>query len=131
MMVEVAAAIIQEGGRYLITQRRRESHLAGLWEFPGGKRKPGESLEECLRREIREELALEIEIGEKVDQVTYTYEDRTITLHFFRCSIAAGTPTPQEGQTFCWVEPSGFTHYQFPPADAGILRRLSRSAEPT
>ena len=127
-MIEVAAAIIEQDGRYLITQGGRNSHLAGLWEFPGGKRNPGESLEECLRREIREELDLQVEVGDKLDPVIYAYEDREVILHFFRCRIITGTPRPQEGQACCWVAPSEFSNYRFPPADATLLRLLSSNS---
>ena len=124
-MIEVAAAVIEQDGRYLITQRGWDSHLAGLWEFPGGKRHSGESLEECLRREIREELDLQVEVGDKLDQVIYAHEEREVILHFFRCRIIAGTPRPQQGQACRWVAPSEFPDYQFPPADARLLRLLS------
>ena len=124
-MIEVAAAVIEEGGRYLITQRGGESHLAGLWEFPGGKRHPDESLEECLRREIKEELDLDVEVGEKLEEVVYAYADRQVTLHFFTCRISAGFPRSNEGQAIAWVRPSEFSRYRFPPADAGLLNRLS------
>ena len=124
-MIEVAAAVIEQDGRYLITQRGQESHLAGLWEFPGGKRKSGESLEECLMREIKEELDLQVEVGDKLDQEIYAYEEREVMLHFFRCRIIAGTPRPQQGQAYCWVTPSEFSNYQFPAADARLLRLLS------
>jgi mutator protein MutT len=122
--VEVAAAVIREGGRYLITQRAEGSHLAGLWEFPGGKRKPGESLEECLKRELREELGVEIEVGERLDTVTWPYPERTVVLHFFSCALAGGTIAPQEGQAVCWVPPEEFSRYSFPPADATLVARL-------
>src|SRR3990172_5870377 len=124
-MIEVAAAVIEQDGRYLITQRGQGSHLAGLWEFPGGKRHSGESLEECLRREIKEELDLQVEVGDKLDQVIYAYEDREVMLHFFRCRIIDGTPQPLEGQACCWVAPSEFPNYRFPPADSRLLRLLS------
>jgi len=122
--VEVAAAVIRERGRYLIARRAGGSHLAGLWEFPGGKRRPGESLEECLRRELREELGVEIEVGEKLDTVTWPYPERTVVLHFFLCALAAGAITPREGQAVCWVPPDELSRYAFPAADAALLARL-------
>lgn len=122
--VDVAAAVIQKGGRYLITQRGGGSHLAGLWEFPGGKRRPGESLEECLRREIREELAVEVEVGEEIETVTWPYPERTVVLHFFRCDLAGGEVAPQEGQATVWVTPEELARYPFPPADASLITHL-------
>src|SRR2546422_5610143 len=92
--VEVAAALILHDGRYLLTMRKTNVHLSGLWEFPGGKREPGESLEECLRRELREELGIEITEPVPFQFVRYAYPEKTVELHFFRCSIKDGQPRP-------------------------------------
>ena len=82
LLIEVAAAIIQDdAGRYLITQRRRGSHLEGLWEFPGGKREPDESLEACLRRELTEELSATFSVGEPLETIRWEYPDRAVVLH--------------------------------------------------
>lgn len=121
--VEVAAAVIEAGGRYLVT-RRTKGHLEGLWEFPGGKVRPGETLPECLRREIKEELGVEVSVGEKIETVTWHYPERTVVVHFFRCRHA-GEIAPQEGQPFAWVAPEEFDRYQFPPADTSLIARLS------
>src|SRR5262249_61904312 len=89
LVIEVAAALIRDSaGRYLITQRRRGSHLAGLWEFPGGKRDAGEALESCLARELTEELGARFTVGERVDTVRWEYPDRTVVIHFYRCGLA-------------------------------------------
>jgi len=122
--VDVAAAVIQEGGRYLITQRTQGSHLAGLWEFPGGKQKPGENLEECLKRELREELGVEVEVGEKIETVTWPYPERTVAIHFFLCALAGGKVTSCEGQAVAWVPTEELSRYSFLPADAALLARL-------
>ncbi|MBI2153164.1 MAG: (deoxy)nucleoside triphosphate pyrophosphohydrolase [Candidatus Rokubacteria bacterium] len=125
--VEVAAAVIETDGRYLIT-RRVTGHLEGFWEFPGGKVRPGETLSECVRREVMEELGVEISVGEKIETVTWRYPERTVVLHFFRCRHA-GEIAPQEGQAFAWVAPEEFERYPFPPADATLIARL-RGARP-
>ncbi|MGH7277542.1 MAG: (deoxy)nucleoside triphosphate pyrophosphohydrolase, partial [Candidatus Rokuibacteriota bacterium] len=92
LVVDVAAALVQDqDGRYLITQRRQGSHLEGLWEFPGGKRDAGESLESCLRRELREELGAAFAVGEKADTIRWEYPERTVVLHFFHCRLETGT----------------------------------------
>lgn len=122
---EVAAAVIEADGRYLITRRVR-GHLEGFWEFPGGKVRPGETLPECLRREVREELGIEVSVGEKLETVTWRYSNRTLVLHFFRCGLAGGEIAPQEGQAFAWVAPEELERYQFPPADASLIDRLRR-----
>jgi 8-oxo-dGTP diphosphatase len=124
-VIEVAAALIQdEAGRYLITQRRRGSHLAGLWEFPGGKQEAGESPEACLRRELAEELAGNFSVGEPFATIRWDYPDRTVTLHFFRCRLESGTIEPRESQAMEWVAPERLKELDFPPADRELISRL-------
>lgn len=127
--LEVAAAIIRdEAGRYLIARRRHGTHLAGLWELPGGKREPGERLEECLRRELREELGADFRVGERVDTVRWPYPDRTVILHVYRCQLEAGAIAPAEAQELAWVPAERLRDYAFPPADAPVVARLANSA---
>jgi 8-oxo-dGTP diphosphatase len=124
-LVEVVAALIQdEQGRYLITQRRKGSHLAGLWEFPGGKPESGESLEEALRRELTEELSARFGVGERVETVRWEYPERTIVIHFFRCRLESGTIEPREDQAMAWVAPERLSDFDFPPADRDLIARL-------
>lgn len=131
LILEVAAALIQdEAGRYLITQRRRGSHLAGLWEFPGGKREAEETLEACLRRELTEELSGTFDVGEPVETVRWEYPDRTVVLHFYRCRLAAGSIEPQEEQAMAWVEAERLGDYSFPPADRELIARLQARRPP-
>lgn len=126
-MVEVAAALIRdERGRYLITQRRRGSHLEGLWEFPGGKVELHESAQECLRRELAEELSATFVVGDLVETVRWEYPDRVIVLHFFDCRLAAGRIEPREAQAMAWVAPENLDDYEFPPADRALIERLRR-----
>ena len=129
LVIEVAAALIQDdAGRYLITQRRRGSHLAGLWEFPGGKQEAGESPRACLRRELVEELAGNFSVGEKFDTISWDYPDRTVILHFFRCRLESGTIEPRESQTMAWVAPERLGELAFPPADREVVARLTSRA---
>ena len=125
LIIEVAAALIQdEAGRYLITQRRRGSHLEGLWEFPGGKQEAGESPETALRRELTEELGATFRVGKKVDTVRWEYPDRTIVLHFYGCALESGTIEPRESQTMAWAAPERLGEFDFPPADREMIARL-------
>ena len=125
LVIEVAAALIRDtAGRYLITQRRRGSHLEGLWEFPGGKQEAGESPETCLKRELAEELSASFAVGEKFTTIRWEYPDRTVILHFFRCRLESGTIEPRESQTMAWVAAERLDEFDFPPADRELVARL-------
>ncbi len=125
-IVEVSAAVIERRGRYLVTQRAMTRHLGGTWEFPGGKRKPGESLEACLVRELREELGVEPRLGERIDVVPWVYPEQTVVLHFFRCQIGSRAVQPREGQPIRWVTARELASLPVPPADAALVGRLAR-----
>jgi len=124
MTIEVAAGLVFRDGQLLITQRPAGGHLAGLWEFPGGKREPGESFEQCLRRELKEELGIEVEIHEEVEAITHRYPDKTVHLRFFRCSWTRAEPQALGCPAFRWVGVDELAAYEFPPADARLLTRL-------
>jgi 8-oxo-dGTP diphosphatase len=128
-LVEVVAALVRDdAGRYLITRRRRGSHLEGLWEFPGGKREPGESLETALRRELTEELSAGFAVGDRVDTVRWEYGERTVVIHFYRCRLESGTIEPRESQAMAWVAPERLVEFDFPPADRELITRLRASS---
>jgi 8-oxo-dGTP diphosphatase len=127
LIVEVAAGLIRDAeGRYLITQRRRGSHLPGLWEFPGGKLEAGETPAAGLRRELEEELSAVFTVGDLVETVRWEYPDRTVILHFFDCRLESGDIVPREQQAMKWVEPAGLADHDFPPADRELITRLGR-----
>ena len=119
--VQVAAALIVREGRYLLTKRRADAHLGGLWEFPGGKREPGESLEDCLRRELREELGIEITEPVSFQIIRHAYPEKTVELHFFRCSIKDGEPLLLGCEALQWVSPEELTRVALPPADRPLV----------
>lgn len=121
--IVVTAAVVERGGRVLVTRRQAGVHLEGYWEFPGGKCDPGEALDACLVRELREELAVDAAVGAEIFAVTHHYDDRSIELHFFSCGVA-GDPVPQLGQEMRWVTRAELTSLAFPPADAELIRRL-------
>ena len=121
---EVSAALIFHGGKLLITQRHAKSHLGGLWEFPGGKREPGETFEQCLVREIREELGVEISVGKLFEEISHDYPEKSVRLKFFLCELISGEPQPLDCAAVKWIEKSGLTTHAFPAADAQLLRHL-------
>ena len=126
-VIEVAAGLVFHEGRLLITQRPTTGHLANLWEFPGGKREPDETFEECLRRELREELAIEIETGALLADLEHAYAEKTVRLKFFRCRWVGGTPVAIGCQAFQWVDRSSLGHFTFPEADRRLLEDLRNS----
>ena len=122
--IVVTAAIIERDGRFLVTRRQPGVHLAGAWEFPGGKCDAGESLTACMTRELREELAMEAEVGLEVLMTKHDYADRRVELHFFRCK-SADEPSPVLGQEMRWVERHELGQLEFPAADAELIRVLT------
>lgn len=127
--IEVAAGLVFCDGKLLITQRPMGRHLAGLWEFPGGKCEAGETLPECLKRELLEELGIVVNVRERVMAITHAYPEKTVKLYFFFCQLAAGEVQGMEGQAFTWVDQEGLTRYLFPEADAKLLAELSRNTD--
>ena len=122
--VEVAAGLVLRDGMLLIARRRSQDHLGGLWEFPGGKREPNETFEDCLRRELREELGIEVEVGALFDSLTYDYPGKRVVLKFYRCVWRKHEPRALGCQAFAWVTASQLARYTFPPADATLLEKL-------
>ncbi len=127
-VIEVAAGLIRREGRYLIARRKAGVHLAGYWEFPGGKRETDESLVECLQRELFEELGVKVDLPIPYRVVRHDYPDKTVELHFFRCAIEEGSPTPVDCAEIRWVRPDELTMFEFPQADRVIIEALQREA---
>lgn len=122
---DVTAGIIWDAnGRFLITQRPLDGMLGGLWEFPGGKRRPGEALADCLRREIDEELGIKIEIEQLLCSVEHTFTHFHMTLHAFQCRWLAGDPRCIQCLNFSWVTLGELDAYAFPVADQRIIAFL-------
>ena len=106
-----------------MTRRVRGVHLAGYWEFPGGKCEEREDRDACLHREIREELGVDVVVHALVYETTHAYEDRIVALSFYRCTLA-GEPQPLLGQEMRWVPRAELKNLEFPPADAELIERL-------
>ena len=120
----VAAAIIERDGRYLIAQRRRDAMHGGQWEFPGGKREANETVEACLRREVREELGVEVTITGVEQVIRHLYDYGWVELHFYRCVLAGGEPQPLDCDALRWVRPVELADYAFPPANRPLIEAL-------
>jgi mutator protein MutT len=123
--VEVAAGLIIRDGKILITQRLNNAHLGGLWEFPGGKRKPGETPDACLTREVMEELGLTIAVHEQVASAEHLDAERRVHLQFYRCTILSGEPRTLGCAAYRWVTAAQIGAYRFPPADEPLVRRIA------
>jgi len=122
-IVEVAAVIAQDG-RYLVTQRRASAVLPLLWEFPGGKVEPGETVVEALKREVKHRVGVEILPGAQISSVAHAYEHYTVELHLYDCRITLGEPAAVNVQQFRWVESTEFEDLPFTPADEASMSKL-------
>ncbi len=127
---DVTAGIIWKNGKFLITLRPARGMLGGLWEFPGGKAEPGETLEQCLKREIREELGIHIRVLRKLVSVNHAYTHFRITLHAFECLAGAGRIRPIACDDYKWITSRELDRYPFPGADRKIIALLSRIDPP-
>jgi mutator protein MutT len=125
--IDVVAGVIRRDGLLLITQRMPDDTLAGYWEFPGGKVERDEDLPTALRRELQEEIGVEVEIGAELQRVVHAYPDRDVRLYFFEATILSGEPRPIEAADLRWVRPEELMNYQFPKADLPLLEQLRGS----
>ncbi|WP_313440076.1 Nudix family hydrolase [Stenotrophomonas sp.] len=120
----VAGVITDARGRILLNRRTENRDMAGLWEFPGGKREADETSEQALVRELREELGIEAEIGEWIMDVPQHYPDKHLTLDVRHIRSWKGTPRGREGQAITWVAPDKLGRYSMPPADLPVVAAL-------
>lgn len=119
--IRVVAAVIQQDGKYLITQRRESASLPLLWEFPGGRVEPGETDKEALLREFKERLGAEVEVGKPVAFRRHDYEGYTVELVLYEANLITEDLQAMRVQDYKWVAVDEFTDYPFPPADKGTL----------
>lgn len=129
IITEVVAALIWNGDQFLICQRPAHKVRGLLWEFVGGKVEPGETKEQALIRECREELAITLSVGEMFMDVLHEYPDLNVHLNLFNASISEGTPQMLEHNDIRWITPQEIPQYEFCPADKVILRRLQNSGD--
>jgi len=121
--IRVVAAVIEKGGRYLITQRRAAAVLPLLWEFPGGKVESGETDSDALVRELRERLGVDSEVGEWISETVWDYEHYRVELTLYECRLR-GEPQSRAVHTFRWVTSDDFDQYEFTPADEASMNKL-------
>ncbi|MEO0539950.1 MAG: A/G-specific adenine glycosylase [Cyanobacteria bacterium P01_A01_bin.105] len=121
----IGVAVIRDGsGQILIDRRKQDGLLGGLWEFPGGKLEPGETLEDCVRREIKEELDIQITVREQLMTVEHAYTHFKVTLNVFNCDYVSGDPKPLECDEVRWVTLAEIDQYPFPKANSQIIEAL-------
>lgn len=124
MTVIVAAAVVVQNGRVLLTRRAEGQHLAGMWEFPGGKLEDGESPERALVRECLEECGIEVEVGEILDVTHHRYPEKAVLLLFYRCALHRGEVRHLQVADHAWVAPRDLDSYPLPPADERVVSRI-------
>ena len=129
-MTEVVAALIWKGNQFMICQRPAHKARGLLWEFVGGKVEPGETKEQALVRECREELAIAVQVGKVFMEVTHEYPDLTVHLTLFHASIQEGTPQLLEHNDIRWITVEEIDQYPFCPADEVILDKLKEEGAP-
>ena len=122
--VIVLAGVVERDGLFLVSRRLKGTHLADLWEFPGGKCEPGELHDACLAREFLEELDVEIEVGPQILITEHAYPEKTVRLHFRRCQLR-GEPRPMLGQEMRWITREEMRLLPFPAADRDLIRLLT------
>jgi 8-oxo-dGTP diphosphatase len=123
------AVIWNDQDQILIDRRRPEGAMGGLWEFPGGKIEPGETITECIQREIYEELGIVIEVGEHLITIDHTYRDLRVTLTVHQCHHLKGVPQPLECDEIRWVSLEELEQFTFPKANIQIIAALRGSRE--
>jgi len=124
-IIDVAAAVIMQDGRFLITKRLKTSHLGHCWEFPGGKREANETFEQCVERECLEEIGVSVRPIKELHQMTHAYAQATLHLKFFSCEIISGDLKPIQCSELRWVLPAELSQFEFPEADRELVLRLS------
>lgn len=127
-VISVAAALIERDGMYLIGRRRDDGTLGGYWEFPGGKIESGESPEQCVVRECREELGIEIISCGLFYETEYTYETENFSVHlyFYKARLSEEIPQTKVHTCLVWVTPQQFSEYSFCPANSGVLKKITQ-----
>ena len=120
---EVTAAVIEKGGKYLVSRRPRGDE--NVWEFPGGTLEEGETLAECLKREIDEELGIDVEVGDEIKAIRASRRGKGLLIHFYACKITAGKPVALGCREFSWLAPKDLVRLPFASADKAMAKELA------
>ena len=123
-MIVVAAAVVIQDGQVLLTRRAEGQHLAGMWEFPGGKLEEGEAPESTVVRECREECGIDVEVTDILDVTHHRYPEKEVLLLFYRCALIGGEVQHLQVADHAWVTPSEIANYPLPPADTRVIARI-------
>ena len=123
-VIPCGVALIRRGREFLIAQRKKGDSFGSFWEFPGGKKNEQETFEQCVAREVREEVGIDVEVHEKFTEIRRCYHERVIWLNFFLCSHVAGEPSPRDCQKVRWADVRTLKDYSFPPANEVVIRQL-------
>ena len=126
--IEVAAGLVFRDHKLLITQRPLGSHLAGMWEFPGGKREAAETFEACLERELAEELGIVVRVEQLVETIAHDYPEKSVLLQFYRCRWMNNEPRAIGCADYRWISREEISQFQFPPADTRLLESLAENS---
>jgi 8-oxo-dGTP diphosphatase len=122
--IRVVAAVLEQDGRYLITQRRATAVLPLMWEFPGGRVEPGETDAQALKREVMHRLGAEIDVGKLISFVSHPYEHYVVDLFLYECRLVSDQLDPRAVTAFKWVSSAEFDQYAFTPADEASMNKL-------
>ena len=122
--IRVVAAVIENNGRYLITQRRPTAVLPLMWEFPGGRVEEDETDTAALQREVRHRLGVDISVGQLISFVSHPYERYVVDLYLYECRLTRGEPSPRNVHAFRWATSAEFDQYPFTPADEASMNQL-------
>jgi mutator protein MutT len=127
-VIPCGVALIRRGRQFLISQRCKDDTFGSKWEFPGGKKEPGETFEECVAREVKEETGVEVQVHQKFMEVRRRYHERVIWLNFYLCSYLSGEPRPVDCAQVLWADIDELKKYDFPPANDAVIQKLKETS---
>ena len=123
-VIPCGVALVRRERLFLIAQRKKGDTFGSFWEFPGGKKNPDETFEDCVAREVKEETGVDVLVHEKFMEIRRTYHERVIWLNFFLCSYVSGDARPIDCEQAEWVDVSDLNKYEFPPANEAVIQKL-------